>query len=339
MTQGIPSRRRWGLIAAAAFVLVAAVAFGPALASRFASNVGLVTLNRSLVQDGVSGAAGRDDPNLAEAERWLNAASNLDATNRGAWRGLGFALAAQGREDEVVAAWRTARGIGEEFVQRGEAMRKVRRTAEALAWYERAVRVEPGLASTVLYYRYATLTAARRIDTAIDNLSQAVALDRGWLTPDIRFRAWHDWGIWLQARQQDIEAERALLRAIALYPEGADLQPVLSETYRFLGLTRWAQGRLDDAAQNLEMAVELDEQNVWAHIHYGKVLYLRDPSRASETEQEFAAALRLGPTSVETWRNLTEFWFWVKEMERLEALCRQAPGEVASALASMCSTP
>jgi tetratricopeptide (TPR) repeat protein len=328
------ARHRFSLLLVAAALIV--IAIGPALASRLASNVGLVTLNRSLAQHDTLWEEGSSDPNLAQAERWLRLATELDAANQGAWRGLGFALAAQGREDEVVSAWRTARGIGEELVQRGEAMRKVRRTAEALVWYERAVRVEPGLASTVLYHRYTTLIAAGRIDTAIDNLSQAVALDRGWLTAAIRFRAWHDWGIWLHAQKQNIEAERALLWAIELYPKGTDLQPVLSETYRFLGLAQWAQGRLDDAAQNLELAVELDEQNVWAHIHYGKVLYLHDPGRASETEQEFAVALQLDPTSASVWRNLVEFWFWVKEVERLDTLCRQAPREVASALVELC---
>jgi len=262
---------------------------------------------------------------------------NLDATNRGAWRGLGFALAAQRREDEAVAAWRTAGGIGEEFVQWGEAMRKVRRTAEALAWYERAARVEPGLASTILYYRHATLTAAGRIDAAIDNLSQAVALDRGWLGTEIRFRAWHAWGRWLVEQGRNAEAEAALLKAAAI-ASSEMLRSLLSETYRFLGLSQWAQDKLDEAVRSLETAVELDGQNVWAHIHYGKVLYLHDPGRGLDAEREFALALQLRSNDAVIWRNLIEFWALTKNAERMNVLCRQAPGDVASNLVDVCSS-
>jgi tetratricopeptide (TPR) repeat protein len=194
------------------------------------------------------------------------------------------------------------------------------------------------LPSSVLYDQFLTHRALGSADSAFDSLRRAITTDQGWINPEIRFRAWHSWGVRLVEQQRNNEAEQALQTAISGFPNNPLLRPLLSETYRFLGLAQWAQGKLDQAADSLKIAVQLDNQNVWAHIHYGKVLYLENADHASETKREFEAALTLTPGNVEVWKNLIEFWRFVKETRHAQELCTQGQGAgVASALAEVCS--
>ncbi len=262
-----------GLVLSAA--LIGVVALGATLSSRLASNVGLLLLSRSAVQSGVLEPAYPDTAQLASAQPWLQAATNIDASNKGAWRGLGFDLAMQGRDNEANAAWRAAGMMGQDFLQRGETERLAGNYREALAWYDRAEKVEPNLPSSVHYFRFLAQQSLGNADAAFDDLQQAILADQGWINPEIRFRAWYAWGVRLTDQQRPVEAERALQTAISAFPNDPRLYPILSETYRFLGLAQWAQDRLDEAVNSLRTAVQVNDQNVWAHIHFGMAVGLR----------------------------------------------------------------
>jgi tetratricopeptide (TPR) repeat protein len=304
------------------------------LISSFAGNVGLLLLARSLsssvplgLESQVSDAMGRE-----QARQWLHMATQLNGANSGAWRGQGFGLAAEGQEQEALAAWHAAGITGQEFIRRGETARLAGNYLEALVWYERAEKLDPSLPSSVLYYRFLAQRALGHADSAFDSLRRAITTDQGWIDLEMRFRAWYSWGVRLFDQQRNREAEQALQTAISVFPTGPLPRPVLSEAYRFLGLAQWAQGKLDPAANSLKIAVQTDNQNVWAHIHYGKVLYLQDPSHSVETENEFAIALGLSPNSADAWKSLIQFWHLMKKTREAEMLCSQAQ---ATAVASM----
>jgi tetratricopeptide (TPR) repeat protein len=310
------------------------------LISSFAGNVGLLLLARSLYASDLVGLGGKvpDTVEREQASQWLSMATQLDGANGGAWRGQGFGLAAEGQEQEATAAWRAAGITGQEFIQRGETARLAGNYLEALVWYERAEKLDPSLPSSVHYYRFLAQRALGNEDSAFDSLRRAITTDQGWINPEIRFRAWYAWGVRLVEQQCNSEAEQALQKAIAVFPNGLVPQPILSETYRFRGIAQWAQGQLNQAANSLKIAVQMDNQNVWAHIHYGKVLYVEDVDHALETKWEFQAALTLNPDNVEVWKNLIEFWRLGKETSYAQELCRQSQeAGIAAALARVCT--
>jgi len=251
-----------------------------------------------------------------------------------------WALAMQGQRTEAVAEWQAAGLTAQDFITRGERAYRAKRYEEALWWYEQAAVLKTDLQSTAFYFQYLTLKASGSKEPAMASLQRAISLDQGWRNQQIRFRAWYLWGVWLHQGQREAEAESALLKAIAVYPEGSRLEQMLSEAYRMLGLAQQAQGKLEQAVRNLETAVRLNEQNVWAHIHFGQALYRYDTGRVSEVEKEFAVALNLKPDDVKIWRNIIGFWRREGEIERAESLCLQAQQKgIASALKEICPSP
>lgn len=331
-----PSRLLWILV-----ILLGLVTLSwRTLISSFAGNVGLLLMARSLSSAVPPGPESKESDTMGreQARQWLHMATQLNGANAGAWRGQGFGLAAEGQEQEAIAAWHAAGITGQEFIQRGEAARLAGDYLEALIWYERAEKLDLSLLSSILYDRFLAQQALGNEDSAFDSLGHAVTTDHGWINPEIRFHAWHSWGVRLVEQQRNREAEQALQTAISVFPNSPPLRPIFSETYRFLGVAQWAQGKLDQAAANLKIAVQLDNQNVWAHIHYGKVLYLEDVEHAPETKREFETALTLNPGNVVVWKNLIEFWRFVKENKYAQELCKQSQAAgIAAALAKVCS--
>lgn len=226
----------------------------------------------------------------------------------------------------MVQAWEEGGFDAEDFLDAGEAARKAGQYEEALAWYGRAMEMGSELGSSPWYFRFLALRDQGDEARAYDALRRAIVADRGWRDPEIRFRAWHYWGVWLNGQRHHAEAGKALLNAIVLYPQGSEarLQPLLSQTYVYLGLTQRSQGNLDQAVGSLETAVQLNERSPWAHISYGKSLYLQDPGRAFETEREFAIALSLSTHNPQIWKNLISFWRQQGELEKAESLCQEA---------------
>ncbi len=229
-----------------------------------------------------------------------------------------------GQTRRADALWAALGASAPEFLALGEQARVAGRATEALAWYDRAARAQPDLRGSVWYFRALALSNQGEKMQAFDALWRATDADVGWSTPQVRFQAWRLWGTWLYDRQRFVEAKTALQKAIEIYPVDDRLRPALSDAYRFLGLAEWNMSRQNEAVQSLEKAVELNVESPWAHISYGTVLYLHDSRQTPTAEAEFAAALKLRPGDPEVWRQLVSFWRRAGEMQRAEALCRQA---------------
>ena len=216
----------------------------------------------------------------------------------------------------AVAAWRAGGISVQQLIEAGEAARKAGRYEEALEWYRRASALGLNTDSTQWYVAF---QASRNWDA----LEKSILVDYGWVNEEMRFRAWLQWGAYLHEQQRDIEAEEVLKKAIMRCPDSPAFSHLLSEMYRILGLSQAGQGKMDEAVSSLKKAVELNNQNTWAHIHYGKVLYLSDPNLALQTDREFDIALEQDPR-IEILRNLIEFWHWVGDSERVHQLCERA---------------
>ena len=126
-----------------------------------------------------------------------------------------------------------------------------------------------------------------------------------------------------RGRRRAQEAEQAFRNAARVSEADPAVRWRLSDVYRQIGLILWEQDRLPEALPYMARALELNERSAWANIHYGKVLYLVDPTQADRAAHFFAVALSLDPRP-DIWRNLIEFWAWVKEPERQAALCAQS---------------
>ncbi|MBC7227478.1 MAG: tetratricopeptide repeat protein [Thermoflexales bacterium] len=218
--------------------------------------------------------------------------------------------------ERAAAAWREGGFTAQDFIQAGEAARKAQRYEEALRWYGRASMLGADLESAQWYVVFQSAQDW-------EALEKSILADHGWIDEETRLRAWLRWGTYLLEHQREKEAETVLERAIAICPESPTFSPLLSEIYRILGLSQWAQGKKVEAVSSLRRAVELNDKNTWAHIHYGKIIYLFDRNLATQTENEFNIALKQNP-GVDIWRNLINFWRSVGESARADQLCKQA---------------
>lgn len=254
----------------------------------------------------------------------LEKAFRLQSDNIQVRQDLALAYEAVGDLQHADVMWRSIGMSDSTFLLLGEQSLNENRLTEAELWLDRASRMDGELLSSVHYFRAVLLSQQQQSEEAFNVLQQAIELDKGWIRPQIQFQAWYRWGTWLFARQQWDEAEKAFKQSILLAPNQDSIKPTLSESYRYLGLLQWQRSDFEEAIRNLQVSVRLNEQNVWAHIHYGKLLYLNNPRRVTMTEREFAAALDLQPENVEIWINLIEFWRWVKEDERATLLCSRA---------------
>jgi len=236
---------------------------------------------------------------------------------------MGFAYEANGNAGEAVGQWQAAGMSAEDFIVRGLAAYRQKQWQAALQWHRRASQMGANLQSNLLYLDYLRLETSGS-SAAQEALEQAIRLDRGWGSDEMRFQGWYRWGRILVERNDFTAAIAALQQAIAVYPHQPQLQPTLSEVYRLLGRAEWGQGNLAEALRHHQTAIELNPANVWAHIHYGKVLYLQDPHNLEQTAQQFALALELQPEKIELWLNLIDFWLWKKETNQAAQLCQQA---------------
>ncbi|MBU0510510.1 MAG: hypothetical protein KJ638_02265 [Chloroflexi bacterium] len=237
---------------------------------------------------------------------------------------LGFGYEAKGEIELAIAEWEAGGVSGNDFLEAGGQAQESGSYGEALGWYERVATMGTNSDSNWWYAQFLIFKDLSQDLKAYQALSQAIGTDQGWHNPQVRFLAWYQWGVWLHLEHHSIEAESVLRKAIELYPDQAPLKSTLSEAYRFLGLAQWAQDNLKDAVTNLKQAVQVNQENTWAHIHYGKVLYLYDPGLVLETQKEFDSAINLATDKIDIWINLIDFWKWVGEVEQTELLCQQA---------------
>jgi tetratricopeptide (TPR) repeat protein len=222
--------------------------------------------------------------------------------------------------------WQDADFNAGKFVTLGRQAQRSQQYGQGVIWLERAILMGAEIKSSLNYTHFLMLRDQDKLIQADIWLKQAVLIDEGWIDPELRFVAWFHWGQRLVARDRVVEAEAVLNKAVMLYPEHSPpyLQMVLSEVHRHLGLSHWAQGNMEQAAKNLREAVDLSNENVWANIHYGKIVYIRDSKQVAKTKHLFAHALELNSNNIMIWKDLISFWRWQGTHEEAEALCLQA---------------
>lgn len=292
---------------------------GTAIVSRVWSNVGLVVLSRALVLTPDESAS----QTAAQAEDILRQAMAYDAGNRSARRGLGFAHAVQGREDEALNIWQSAGGIdqisalgwgfalmaqGREneavavwraadmtqlFITLGERARTEWQYEEAQLWSERAVAVEPSLGDTWydLGLVYEKLDQPGKALYAYERAAEAEFFDQvGRSSPYYRLGVVYQW---LMEPSQLGAALTAYEAAIAVDDFTTDLEA--ANCHHALGeVLWWIHGNPDDYIAASQRAIELNPDQVSARVLLGVAYYIRYQDVAM-AEAELRKALALDP--------------------------------------------
>ncbi|HLF27057.1 MAG TPA: tetratricopeptide repeat protein [Anaerolineae bacterium] len=279
----IRSRRRLGWLAAMLILIV--VAFGPLLVSRLLSNVGLVLLNRSLAQHGVTLDGSLADSNLMQAEQWLRTATEVDPGNRGAWRGLGYLYWATSHVSDALAAWRKVGTMSDEFVARGEVLRTVQ-PEEAEAWLHRALELDPQSCAAhmqlgLLYReRDQPVDAAREYAACVMVVPESLEAQTGLCNA------------WVSAGEPD--------RALAAYQAAPSLLQEQAPMLACAGVAYWSKQNYVDAATYMERASSLvpddGRYHQWLSLIYTRLGFYEKALAQS------LIAIELDPRRTDFWR-------------------------------------
>ena len=186
--------------------------------------------------------------------------------------------------ERAAAAWRKGGFTAQDLVQAGEAARKAKRYEEALRWYGRAVRLEPGLADP-WYYAGLAYEGMERWEEALAAYGQAVGqrsvgsvIRQGSIYYRIgRILQWHI----IPRPIDDIIAAYGQALAIGDFDfveEEADLHYSLGVVYwwqRPAANPEWYIGEF-------EVALELNPNHAWASLLLGRAYFLdfKDLDRA-----------------------------------------------------------
>jgi len=241
---------------------------GAAILSWGWGNAGMVMLEQALFA-----TPGRRAQDIAaRAEMLLRQAMVYAPGSRSTWRGLGFALAIQGREDEAVTAWQSAGGMGEKFIQWGEEARSEGQYEEALKWYDWSLRVDSGLGDP-WYYRGLVYEVMGRWEEALEAYKRAIEagvfVHIGRSSPYYRMGRIYQW--WLEPRQVDA-ALRAYEAAIEASDFGANWEAADCH-YKRGEIYSWQGRDPRESIRDYQQAISLNPNHHWAHLRLGYALY------------------------------------------------------------------
>jgi tetratricopeptide (TPR) repeat protein len=213
--------------------------------------------------------------------------------NRLSWRGLGFALLAQRRETEALAAWQLAgSGMAEELVQWGEKARQAGHYEEALAWHKRAALLNPGSASPH-YYMGLAYAEFKKWDDAIESFQRAdkrIDSDK-----EIAGSLYFHLGRLLHKRIEPPDLPAALrLYEAALTSDRfiQDSERIAAHYHR--GDILLYQGRLQEARQEFKWVVSAEPDDYWGNVRLGVITWQVD-GNLNEAEKYIEQAIVLRP--------------------------------------------
>jgi tetratricopeptide (TPR) repeat protein len=275
---------RWlALILFAALVLRA-----PEMASRSLDNIGNVLLVRAL-----STSMPQTAQEIRQAEQLFRRATLYAPSYDSGWQGLGFALSAQGHEDEAILAWQNVDDMAAHLVLLGEQARESHQYAAALQWYRRASLVEPGLGDP-WYYSGLAYEGLERWDDALAALKKALSLSLNEIGPsDVNYQIG-----WLLSREQNPpnpEAALAALNEAISQDQFSDATRTTQAHYEKAGVLRQL-GRDQEALTEYRWVTARRPRYYSAHVQLGW-LYWQTERNGVQAEATLLHAIHLLPDS------------------------------------------
>jgi tetratricopeptide (TPR) repeat protein/tRNA A-37 threonylcarbamoyl transferase component Bud32 len=182
------------------------------------------------------------------------------------------------------------------------------RLGEALAHYEKALRINPRYAQAhtclgLVFYRKG------KLNEAIRHYEQALLLDSNdALTHNNLGAALRDKG--------------RLDEALAHHKEAVRLEPKYAKARHNLGATLCSMGRLDEAIAHLEEALRLDPKDAQAHSNFGEVL--RAKGWLDEAISHGEQAVHLDPKDAKAHFNLGKALYDKSRLDEAISQCKEA---------------
>lgn len=216
------------------------------------------------------------------------------------------AMEAQGFGGRLVEEWRRAGLTPQDFISRGEEARRAERYDEAVAWYERAMRLEPGLGDA-WYHLGLLYEDLQQWLQALDAYGRAIASDRfrqvGRSSPHYRV------GIIYQWRLDSRQSEDALVAyEMALAADDFNSAAEAGDCHYKRGeILRWLKADPDEYIAEFQWAIELNPRHASAHMQLGLAYYDRDRD-AKVAEAEILRALTLSPENKWAYYHLGEIY-------------------------------
>jgi predicted O-linked N-acetylglucosamine transferase (SPINDLY family) len=211
-------------------------------------------------------------------------------------------------EELIARAISVDRNHAVAYLNRGNALKELRRLDEALGCFNKAITLKPDLVdahsgrSIVLYH-------LKRLDEALAGYDRTIALK-----PD-HTEAYNNRGIVL------FELGR-LDEALVDYGKAIALKPNYAEAYGNRGASLFDLGRLDEALANCEKAVALKPDHAQAHSNCGRTLYLL--KRLHEALASFDKAVALKPDLTEAWFGRSNVLYDLGRLDEALANCEKA---------------
>jgi len=249
----------------------------------------------------------------------------------GDWAGWGEPQVMDARLPELEAlqpgvrlldAWQRAGLTAEDFIARGEEARQAEQFDEALAWYERAMRLEPDLGDP-WYYAGLLYEAQEQWLEALEAYERAIALDRfrqvGRSSPHYRSGIIHRWRVDPRQPGDALAAHEAALAAddFNSSAEAADCH------YQRGEVLRWQKADPSEYVAEFQRAIELNPGHSWAHVLLGVTLYERDQD-AAMAAAELLEALELAPQNKLAYYQLGEIYRQERRTDEAAAMYKQA---------------
>ena len=225
--------------------------------------------------------------NLADAERCYGEVLQRQPNHFDALHLLGVIACQTRRTKRGVELIKKAIGLNPQVAEAqnnlGNALRDLKRPAEALASYDKAIALKPDYAEAY-NNRGSALMKIKRPEEALASYDRAIALK-----PDFA-KAYNSRGNTLNALKRHEEALTSYDKAIALKPDYA-------EAHNNRGSALMDLKRLTEALASYDKAIALKLDFAWAHSNRGNAL--RDLKRPAEALASYdkAVALKLDVSS------------------------------------------
>ncbi|MBC7251541.1 MAG: tetratricopeptide repeat protein [Anaerolineae bacterium] len=224
--------------------------------------------------------------------------------------------------EQVVRQWKEAGLTAQDFIARGEEERKAKRYEEALAWYERAARLEPGLGDP-WYYTGLAYEGLEQWVAALESYQRAI--DMGSFTAVHRSSPYYRLGVIYQWRLESRQADAALAAyeaAIEADDFSADWEAADCH-YKRGEILWWKKADPDEYIAEYQRAIELNPKHASAHILLGVAYYARDKDVAA-AEAEIRQAIELSPQNKWTYYHLGEIYRQEGRTDEARAMYEQA---------------
>jgi tetratricopeptide (TPR) repeat protein len=224
--------------------------------------------------------------------------------------------------ERLLDEWQRAGLTAEDFVNAGEVARKAELYDQAMAWYERAMRLEPDLGDP--WYHVGLLYESQgRWFQALDAYDRAMASGRfrqvGRSSP--HYRSGFIYQSRLEPRQRDV--------ALAAYEAAIEAddfntgEEAANAHHRRGELLWWMGGNPDEYITEYQRAIELNPKHVSAHVLLGVAYYIRYGDVAM-AEAEIHQALELSPSNQWAYLRLGNIYYQERRTGEAAAMYERA---------------